>query len=99
MPSPRRTPGEEVNHRFDQALRPYGVEHLLIPPYYPEANGKIEAFIKTLSHEALVLLADQAETPQPRRTPGWGLPDLGCPEWTGWAEPPLSPVKALILSG
>lgn len=127
---------EEVNHRFDQALRPFGVEHLLIPPYYPEANGKVEAFIKTLSHEALALLADQVKTPQTLqealdvyvayfnnyrahgaldyhppvkrylgRAPQvhglaeiWGLPDLGCPEWTGWAEPPPSPVKALILS-
>ena len=23
---------EDVEHRFDQTLRPYGVEHLLIPP-------------------------------------------------------------------
>lgn len=128
---------EEVDHRFDQALRPYGVEHLLIAPYYPEANGKVEAFIKTLSHEALRLLADQVETPQAlqealdtyvsyynnyrahsalgyyhppvKRYLGcvpevhglagiWGLPDLGCPEWTGWVEPPPSPVKALIRS-
>jgi len=127
---------EEVNHRFDLALCPFGVEHLLIPPYYPEANGKVEAFIKILSHEALALLADQVKTPQALqealdvyvtyfnnyrahsaldyqppvkrylgRTPQvhglaeiWGLPDLGCPEWTGWAEPPPSPVKALIFS-
>ena len=27
---------EDVEHRFEKALRPYGVEHLLIPPYYPE---------------------------------------------------------------
>ena len=27
---------EEVEHRFEKALRPYGIEHLLIPPYYPE---------------------------------------------------------------
>jgi len=47
---------EDVEHRFDQTLRPYGVEHLLIPPYYPEANGKVEAFIKILSHEALSVL-------------------------------------------
>jgi len=128
---------EEVDHRFDQALRPYGVEHLLIPPYYPEANGKVEAFIKTLSHEALALLLEQVDTPRALqealdvylsyynnyrahsalgyrppvkrylgRAPEvhglaeiWGLPDLGCSEWTGWAEPPLSPVKALMLSG
>lgn len=127
---------QEVSHRFDQALRPYGVEHLLIAPYYPEANGKVEAFIKILSHEALILLANQVETPQALqeaievyvsyynnyrahsalgykppvqrylgrcpRVRGlamiWGLPDLGCPEWTGWAEPPPTPVKALVLS-
>jgi transposase InsO family protein len=55
---------EDVIHRFEQTLRDYGVEHLLIPPYYPEANGKVEAFIKTLSKEALALLADKVETPQ-----------------------------------
>ena len=27
----------------------------------------------------------------------WNLPDLGCPEWTGWADPPPNPTKALIL--
>lgn len=127
---------EQVEHRFDQALRPYGVEHLLIPPYYPEANGKVEAFIKTLSHEALTLLADQVETPEDlqealevyvryynnyrahsaldyhppaKRYLGWapkveglaeiwGLPELDCPEWVGWAEPPPSPVKTLALT-
>ena len=26
----------------------------------------------------------------------WGLPDLDCPEWTGWAQSPPSPVKALV---
>ena len=127
---------EQVEHRFDQALRPYGVEHLLIPPYYPEAKGKVEAFIKTLSNEALALLADQVQTPedlqealevyvryynnyrahsaldyQPpvKRYLGWaprveglaeiwGLPELDCPEWVGWAEPPPSPVKTLVLT-
>ena len=127
---------EHVEHRFDEALRPYGVEHLLIPPYYPEANGKVEAFIKTLSNEALALLADQVQTPedlqealevyvryynnyrahsaldyQPpvKRYLGWapkveglaeiwGLPELDCPEWSGWAEPPPSPVKTLVLT-
>jgi len=126
---------QEVDHRFDQALRPYGVEHLLIAPYYPEENGKVEAFIKMLSHEALSLLVNQVETPQAlqealdvyvtyynnyrahsalgykppvKRYLGicpkvrglamiWGLPDLGCPEWIGWAQPPPSPVKALVL--
>jgi len=126
---------EEVEHKFDKALRPYGVDHLLIAPYYPETNGKVEAFIKTLSHEALDLLSDQVDTPQTlqealdiyltyynnyrahsalgykppvsrylKHTPDisglaeiWGLPDLGCPDWTGWAEPPPSPVKALMV--
>jgi len=127
---------EQVEHRFDQALRPYGVEHLLIPPYYPEANGKVEAFIKTLSNEALALLVAQVQTPedlqealegyvryyknyrahsaldyQPpvKRYLGWaprveglaeiwGLPELDCPEWPGWAEPPPSPIKTIILA-
>ena len=126
---------EDVEHRFDQALRPYGVEHLLIPPYYPEENGKVEAFIKILSHEALAVLVDHVDTPQAlqeavdtyvtyynnyrvhsalnyqppvKRYLGyaptvhglaeiWNLPDLGCPEWIGWAEPPPTPTRALIL--
>jgi len=126
---------EDVEHRFDQALRPYGVEHLLIPPYYPEENGKVEAFIKILSHEALVVLVDHVDTPQSlqdaldtyvtyynnyrlhsalnyqppvKRYLGyaptvrglaeiWNLPNLGCPEWIGWAEPPPSPTRALSL--
>lgn len=116
-------------------LRNYGVEQLLIPPYYPEANGKVEAFIKTLSNEALGLLADQVSTPQTlqeamdlyvtyynnyrchsaisyqppvarylgrkKAVSGlagiFGLPDLGCPQWAGWVEPPPSPVKALVV--
>jgi len=126
---------EDVEHRFDQALRPYGVEHLLIPPYYPEENGKVEAFIKILSHEALSVVVDHVETPQAlqdaldtylsyynnyrahsamnyqppvKRYLGyaptvcglaeiWSLPDLGCPEWTGGAEPPPTPTRALML--
>jgi len=108
----------------------------LIPPYYPEANGKVEAFLKTLSHEALALLVEQVEIPQElqealevdltyynnyrahsalgyhppvKRYLGWapkvyglakiwGMPDLNCPEWTGWAEPPPSPIKTLVLA-
>jgi len=126
---------EEVDHRFDQALRPYGIEHLLIPPYYPEENGKVEAFIKILSHEALAVLVDLVDTPQAlqealdtyvryynnyrahsavhyqppvQRYLGyapqvrgvaeiWGLPDLGCPEWAGWAEAPPATTRALRL--
>jgi len=126
---------EEVDHRFDQALRPYGIEHLLIPPYFPEENGKVEAFIKILSHEALAVLVDHVDTPQAlqealdtyvryynhyrlhsavsyhppvQRYLGyaptvrglaeiWHLPDLGCPEWIGWAEPPPTPTRAVML--
>ncbi len=29
----------------------------------------------------------------------WGLPYLGCPEWTGWAEPRPTPTRGLILRG
>jgi len=126
---------EDVEHRFEKALRPYGVEHLLIPPYYPEENGKVEAFIKILSHEALAVLVDHVDTPQAlqnaldtyvryynnyrlhsalnyqppvKRYLGyapkvrglaeiWNLPDLGCPEWSGWAESPPNPTRAVIL--
>jgi len=126
---------EDVDHRFDQALRPYGIEHRLIPPYYPEENGKVEAFIKILSHEALTVLVDHVDSPQAlqdalntyvtyynnyrlhgalsyqppvKRYLGyapkvrglaeiWNLPNLGCPEWSGWAESPPTPTRALIL--
>ena len=34
-------------------LRAAGVHHRLITPYWPEANGKAEAFVKILKHECL----------------------------------------------
>ena len=34
-------------------LRAVGVHHRLITPYWPEANGKAEAFVKILKHECL----------------------------------------------
>jgi len=126
---------QDVYNRFQQTLLNYGVEHLLIPPYYPEANGKVEAFIKIISHEALSLLVEQVDTPQALQegldlyvqyynnyrlhgallyqppvsrylgqTPAvsglagiFALPDLGCPQWDGFCEPPPSAVKALML--
>lgn len=40
--------------RFSDWLRAQqGIEHLQIQPYYPECNGKAEAFIKTLKRELL----------------------------------------------
>ena len=38
---------------FDARLRAAGVHHRLITPYWPEANGKAEAFVKILKHECL----------------------------------------------
>jgi len=39
--------------QLDAFLDPEGVDHRLISAYYPESNGKAEAFIKLLSTECL----------------------------------------------
>jgi putative transposase len=39
--------------QFGQQLDQLDIEHLTPPPYYPQANGKAEAFIKTLNRELL----------------------------------------------
>jgi len=52
--------------QLDAFLDPEGVNHRLISAYYPESNGKAEAFIKILSTECLTLrdYADVAELKQ-----------------------------------
>jgi transposase InsO family protein len=44
---------EDTLTRFGQLLADHGIEHLRCAPYYPQGNGKAEAFIKTLSRELL----------------------------------------------
>jgi len=44
---------EESLTRFGQLLAEHGIEHRTCAPYYPQGNGKVEAFIKTLSRELL----------------------------------------------
>ena len=39
--------------KFGQLLKDNGVEHLNCAPYYPQGNGKPEAFIRTLNREVL----------------------------------------------
>lgn len=39
--------------QFGHQLEHEHIEHLTTPPYYPQANGKAEAFIKTLDRELL----------------------------------------------
>lgn len=39
--------------KFGQLLAEFGIRHLTCAPYYPQGNGKAEAFIKTLNHEVL----------------------------------------------
>jgi transposase InsO family protein len=39
--------------KFGQLLAEYGIEHRKCAPYYPQGNGKAEAFIKTLDRELL----------------------------------------------
>jgi transposase InsO family protein len=44
---------EETLTKFGQLLADNGIEHLNCAPYYPQGNGKAEAFIRTLNREVL----------------------------------------------
>ena len=44
---------EGIPTAFGEVLRRKGIGHRLITPYYPEGNGKAEAFIKILKRECL----------------------------------------------
>jgi transposase InsO family protein len=44
---------EETLTKFGQLLKDNGIEHLNCAPYYPQGNGKAEAFIRTLNRELL----------------------------------------------
>jgi transposase InsO family protein len=44
---------EDTLTQFGQLLAEQGIEHLRCAPYYPQGNGKAEAFIKTLAREVL----------------------------------------------
>lgn len=44
---------EDSLTKFGQLLAEHGVEHLTCAPYYPQGNGKAEAFIKILTREVL----------------------------------------------
>jgi transposase InsO family protein len=44
---------EDTLTKFGQLLKDNGVEHLNCAPYYPQGNGKAEAFIRTLNREVL----------------------------------------------
>jgi putative transposase len=44
---------EEVLTQFGHLLAQYGITHRTCAPYYPQGNGKAEAFIKTLDRELL----------------------------------------------
>ena len=44
---------EDSLTKFGQLLAEYGVEHLTCAPYYPQGNGKAEAFVKILTREVL----------------------------------------------
>jgi transposase InsO family protein len=44
---------ENGDHAFTAFLDRCGITHHRIPPYYPEANGKAEAAVKIVKHEAL----------------------------------------------
>jgi transposase InsO family protein len=44
---------EDTLTAFGEALQGKGIQHQLITPYYPEGNGKAEAFVKIVKHECL----------------------------------------------
>jgi len=39
--------------KFGELLKELGIEHVTTTPYYPQGNGKAEAFIRTLNRELL----------------------------------------------
>lgn len=45
--------GDESLTEFGRLLRALGIEHLTTAPRYPQCNGKVEAFNKTLDRELL----------------------------------------------
>jgi len=44
---------EDVPTAFGEVLSRKGIQHRLITPYYPEGNGKAEAFVKIVKRECL----------------------------------------------
>jgi transposase InsO family protein len=44
---------EERLTKFGELLQELGIEHVTTTPYYPQGNGKAEAFIRTLNRELL----------------------------------------------
>jgi transposase InsO family protein len=44
---------EDSLTKFGHLLAQHGIEHLTCAPYYPQGNGKAEAFIKILTREVL----------------------------------------------
>ena len=38
-------------HPVEMMLKDAGVEHIYTPPYYPQPNGKVEAFFKIVQNE------------------------------------------------
>ena len=41
------------DHPLEMMLKDIGVEHIYTPPYYPQPNGKIEAFFKIIQTELI----------------------------------------------
>ena len=44
---------EDIPTTFGEVLQRKGIRHWLITPYYPEGNGKAEAFVKIVKRECL----------------------------------------------
>jgi transposase len=44
---------EDETHPFTDCLARPGIAHQRIAPYYPEANGKVEAAVKIVKREAI----------------------------------------------
>ncbi len=56
---------------FAEALHSLGIRHVLIPPYRPRANGKVERFNRTLLEEWAYARLFRSNRQRLRALPRW----------------------------